>query len=31
MIDLYAKNKSIKAQFAFSYALKHPEFKKSNF
>lgn len=28
MLELYAKNKDIKSAFAFSYALKIPEFQK---
>lgn len=31
MLELYAKIKDIKSSFAFSYALKVPEFHKFNF
>lgn len=31
MLELYAKTKDLKSSFAFSYALKTAEFRKSNF
>jgi hypothetical protein len=31
MLELYSKAKDLKSSFAFSYALKTPEFQKTTF